>query len=571
VAYDVNASDQWVGFVGSGASTQAVLGGPNGVQVLQGPTTASTNNTAIAINDSGQVLAGDASGNALYQPVVLEPFLYGSGRSSRLQDLLPVQVVVDRAMDMNEHGQILAANGAFNPLLLTPQGTLAWAGTGGGSFHDAAQWDSGLGFAPNKFLDVRYDSTASQGAWLDRDARMLSFSMGSGTGRTTLDLQRGALLRADNGMAVEANGVLGGDGRVQTPWFENRGRIVASNLTFSGTGLGVDGAVYNQGVINGLPGEGATLRVGSLSNAFSTSGGSVVQGRLRVDAGHSLRVEGNVFNFGAIEVFGGSFSHAGPGPLVTAPADLGNGNFVVGRILARDATLRFDNGLQLSSGQMAFSGGVSDVFGRVELITRFVATDPESQLIVSGRGEVTFWDAVHNNGELRVSAGSTATFFGLVSGAGRFTGSGTKLLEGGFAPGNSPALVTVEGDLTMGANSPLLMELGGTTPGTQHDKLVVEGTLTLAGGPLQVVWSGGFQAGAGDRFDLLDWGALEGSFGAINLPTLDSGLLWDTAALYTLGEVRITAVPEPAAGTLMLAGMAALGWLARRRGAPRPL
>jgi hypothetical protein len=218
---------------------------------------------------------------------------------------------------------------------------------------------------------------------------------------------------------------------------------------------------------------------------------------------------------------------------------------------------------------MAFSGGVSDVFGRVELITRFVATDPESQVIVSGRAEVTFWDAVHNNGELRVSAGSTATFFGLVSGAGRFTGSGTKFFEGGFAPGNSPALVTIEGDLTMGASSPLMMELGGTAPGSQHDKLDVQGTLSLAGGPLQVVWWGGFQAGAGDRFDLLDWGQLEGSFGAISLPTLGTGLLWDTSALYTLGELRVTAVPEPAAASLLLAGLAVLGWSARRRSSAR--
>lgn len=563
-AYDVNAQGQWVGFTGTGANTQAVLGGLNGVRVLQGPTTLS-DQVAISLNEAGQVLAGSGLTNGtLDRPTAHEPFLYGNGRATRLQDVVPFATVA-MAMDMNEDGQILAGDGAFNPMLLTPQGTLAWAGTGGGRFTDAEHWDSGLGFAPNRFLDVRYDSAASQGVWLDRDARMLSFSMGSGTGRTTLDLQRGALLRADNGMAIEANGVLSGDGRVQTPWFENRGRIAATNLSFSGSGFGVDGSVYNQGLISGLPGEGATLRVGWLQNGFSSSSGGIVPGRLRMDAGQSLRVEGDVVNYGAIEVFGGSFSHAGPGPLVTAPADLGNGNFVVGRILARDATLRFDNGLQLSSGQLAFSGGVSDVFGRVELIARFVATDPESQVIVSGRGEVTFWDAVHNNGELRVSAGSTATFFGLVSGAGRFTGSGTKYLEGGFAPGNSPALVTIEGDLSMGASSRLMMELGGTVPGTQHDKLDVLGTLTLAGGPLQVVWWGGFQAGAGDRFDLLDWGALEGSFGAISLPTLGTGLLWDTSALYTLGELRVAAVPEPAAASLLLAGLVALGWVARRR------
>ena len=46
---------------------------------------------------------------------------------------------------------------------------------------------------------------------------------------------------------------------------------------------------------------------------------------------------------------------------------------------------------------------------------------------------------------------------------------------------------------------------------------------------------------------------------------LGTGLLWDTSALYTLGELRVTAVPEPAAASLLLAGLVALGWVARRR------
>jgi hypothetical protein len=562
IAWGTNARGQWAGFVGTGVNTQAVVGGPAGLTVIPG-LAAGSGATAIAINDSGQATAG----LDVRQGVVRAPVLFGNGHATRLQELVAANVYIDRAMDINAHGQILAANGDLNPMLLTPQGTLAWASTGGGNFNDAAHWDSGLGFAPSRFLEVRYDSVASQGAWVDRDVRMLSFSMGSGTGRTALDLQRGALLRADNGMTIEANGVLGGDGRVMTPSISNRGRIAPSTLTFTASGSGVDGTVYNYGVIVGAPQEGATLRVGRLFNLVSVSSAGVSPGRMRVDAGQSLRVEGILGNFGDIEVFGGSFSHAGPGALYTATTPL-YPTELPGRILARDASLRFESGAAFAGGQLAFSGGVNDVFGRIDVLSPSGLGKPEGKVIVSGRAEVTFWDAVHNNGELRVSAGSTATFFGLVSGAGRFTGSGTKFFEGGFAPGNSPALVTIEGDLTMGASSPLMMELGGTAPGSQHDKLDVQGTLSLAGGPLQVVWWGGFQAGAGDRFDLLDWGQLEGSFGAISLPTLGTGLLWDTSALYTLGELRVTAVPEPAAASLLLAGLAAMAWMSRRRREP---
>jgi hypothetical protein len=567
VAYDVNANGQWAGFIGAGFNTQAVVGGPGGLVVLQGPETGLNDKVAIAINSSGQVLAGDGALNAPTQPTVSSPYLYGNGRATRLADLVPIGVQISTAIDMNEHGQILA-NGGSNPMLLTPQGTLSWVATAGGSFHDAAQWDSGLGFAPNKFLDVRLDSAASQTIWHERDSRMLSFSMGSGTGRVTLALERGALLRSDSSFAIEANGVLAGDGRVQTTyWLENRGRIAASNLTVTVSGGWVDGAIYNYGLISGLAGDGSTVRAGSIVNATSSSSAGVLPARMRVDAGQSLRLEAEVTNFGAIEVFGGTFSHAAGSALVTAATDLGDGNVVQGRILARDATLRFDTGLVLSGGQMAFSGGVSDVFGRVELVSPGVSGEPEGQVIVSGRAAATFWDAVKNNGELRVSAGSTATFFGLVSGSGRFTGAGTKFLEGGFAPGSSPAIVLVEGDLTMGASSPLLMELGGTTPGTEHDQVQVQGLLTLGGGPLQVVWWNGYAGSDGDRFDLLDWGALSGSFGSVSLPVLNDGLIWDTSGLYTLGELRVVAVPEPATWLMLLCGLTALR---RISGGPRP-
>jgi hypothetical protein len=567
VAYDVNAQGQWVGFIGFGGITQAVIGGPNGLVVLQGPQTFYTDKLAIAINHSGQVLAGDGSFSAPTQPFAAMPYLYGNGRATPLAALVPIGVNVEYARDMNEHGQILAADLVLNPMLLTPQGTLAWAGTGGGSFADAAHWDSGLGFAPNKFLDVRLDNAASQTVWHDRDSRMLSFSMGSGTGRMTLALERGALLRSDSYVAIEANGVLAGDGRVQTPWWmENRGRIAAANLTVTASGGWIDGSIYNYGLISGLAGEGSTLRAGSIVNLTSSSSAGVLQARMRVDAGQSLRLEAEVTNYGAIEVFGGTFSHAGASALVTSVTDLGSGAYAQGRILARDAALRFDTGLRLSGGQMAFSGGVSDVFGRVEVMAPAQPGEPEGQVIVSGRAAATFWDAVKNNGELRVSAGSTATFFGLVSGSGRFTGAGTKFFEGGFAPGSSPAIVLVEGDLTMGASSPLLMELGGTTPGTEHDQVQVQGLLTLGGGPLQVVWWNGYAGSDGDRFDLLDWGALSGSFGSVSLPVLNDGLIWDTSGLYTLGELRVVAVPEPATWLTLLCGLTALR---RLSGGPR--
>lgn len=169
---------------------------------------------------------------------------------------------------------------------------------------------------------------------------------------------------------------------------------------------------------------------------------------------------------------------------------------------------------------------------------------------------------------MRISAGGAANFFGLVSGAGQFNGAGEARFEGGFSPGASPDLVTVDFKTTHGAGSPISMELGGTTPGncdTCADKIIFSQEVTLQGGPLNVVWWGGYRGRAGDTYDLFDWGGgVVGAFGHVDLPALEAGLVWRTSALYTSGEVGVAAVPEPETWAMLLAGAGAIAWRARR-------
>jgi hypothetical protein len=135
--------------------------------------------------------------------------------------------------------------------------------------------------------------------------------------------------------------------------------------------------------------------------------------------------------------------------------------------------------------------------------------------------------------------------------------------------GNSPGWVTVNPATSIGSGSRVLMELGGTAPGfgdSFHDKITFNGAVQLEGGPLQVLWWGGFAGHAGDSFDLFDWnGGLTGSFGSLLLPTLDAGLAWNVSDLYAGGGISITAVPEPGALALWLAGLAVVGCLQRRQ------
>ncbi len=88
------------------------------------------------------------------------------------------------------------------------------------------------------------------------------------------------------------------------------------------------------------------------------------------------------------------------------------------------------------------------------------------------------------------------------------------------------------------------IELGGISPSSQYDQLLVSGQLAL-GGVLQVSLINGFAPAAGNVFNIFDWGTLGGTFSAINLPTLASGLTWNTSQLYTTGVLSVAGVGLP--------------------------
>jgi hypothetical protein len=84
---------------------------------------------------------------------------------------------------------------------------------------------------------------------------------------------------------------------------------------------------------------------------------------------------------------------------------------------------------------------------------------------------------------------------------------------------------------------------------------------------LNVLLYGGYIPQAGDRFDIINWGTLTGTFGTLNLPALSTGLAWDTSKLYTTGVLSVVStangnVPLPA-WALAAMGLGLLG-LSRR-------
>ena len=175
------------------------------------------------------------------------------------------------------------------------------------------------------------------------------------------------------------------------------------------------------------------------------------------------------------------------------------------------------------------------------------------------------------------------------------TGAGTVDFEGSFTPGGgatgmshaaqlnlsepvrlganpSPFILgtmapqtttTFAGDLVLGQNSQLNLNVAGTTPGTDYDRIMVSGHLTL-GGTLNVTLGNGFSPTAGQSFALLAANTFTGTFSSLDLPALADGLSWDTSALNNGGILAV--VPEPSVWVTVAlgGGLCALG-VARRR------
>ena len=320
--------------------------------------------------------------------------------------------------------------------------------------------------------------------------------------------------------------------------FANTGQLATLNLN-SGSVTTVNGTTLgNNATVTGS---------GRLAGALSLGSG----GRVLVGNGQSMQLAGNVANGGRIDAqstssrstleIGGALNNAAGSEMNLMNADV------------------YAHGGTTNAGRMSLYG--------LNTHSGAVTNQSGGQVNVSGpSSEAVFWDNFVNNGAVNVTAGSTATFFGVVSGSGGFLGAGTKHFAGGVAPGLSPGLMTMGGSIVFSGGT-LTMELGGPWPGTGHDKIVFlpGSTVTLAGIGLNVEYWGGWTAAAGQTYELFDWNFLTGTFSSVALPALASGLAWNTSALYTSGVISVAAVPEPGTWMLLLAGIGLLGCAARRR------
>jgi len=157
--------------------------------------------------------------------------------------------------------------------------------------------------------------------------------------------------------------------------------------------------------------------------------------------------------------------------------------------------------------------GISQTAVLAILLTTINASTVDADLVlepgvtVAAPADTQWSGAIKNNGTIVGPTGADEflTFTGHVSGAGSFLGNVE--FVNNFSPGNSPAVVPVEGNLGYGPANTLTIELGGLLEG-EFDRLVVGGNVSLDGF-LNVELINSFSPSAGNSFEIIDVGGTQ--------------------------------------------------------------
>ena len=284
---------------------------------------------------------------------------------------------------------------------------------------------------------------------------------------------------------------------------ENFGKLTSATLVNNGEIVldGLAAAVETSGVLTNAGTIRGTGRVGG--PAVNAAAGSVL-----VAGGERLRFLGPTFqNLGHVSAIG---TMVAPAELEFAGAATNAAS--TGLITGASAKIRFEGGAT-NEGSIALTGGDNYVYGAV-------ANDGE--VVVTGGATATFYGDVVNDGVIRVSAvgatNSVAVFLGAVTGNGGTEGGGDIFFEGDLQPGEAFAAATFDNDVYFGALSTIGVDLAGTAAGVTYDQINVLGSLTL-GGTLAVSLENGFIPQYGNIFEIISAvGGLTGTFNALSLP-----------------------------------------------------
>ncbi len=296
-----------------------------------------------------------------------------------------------------------------------------------------------------------------------------------------------------------------------------------SSLVTSGVALG-----------NGAGGNGGTVTV--------EDGGSITVGLLGSGAGNGLSVGADSPSTILVTGAGSSIQVDAITAGLFAGNEINIGGFGQGALVIEDSAT-----VNAAGANVHVSGGV---FG--------TSTASAGLLTVRDGGSLTAATVmVFTNGTVN----GNGTIFGDVIASG-----------GTIAPGNSPGMLTIDGNYYQEVGSQLLIEIAGNGAG-QFDVLNVLGTASFdSGASISLVFTEGFAPTANEVFDFLLAGDFDTDMSLVDISIagLESGFQYDVdfsdAGTFTLTALTdgISVVPVPAAVWLFGSALGMLGWMRRR-------
>ena len=587
--------------LGTTAGSTLTLGGAlelAGNTTLSGGTGAVVNITGNAANSTGGQIGTNGSNFTLTNNVAIQ----GSGTiGSNLTTFQNLNLINNGTINANTSGQILTIQGTG--------GTITNAGlfeaTGGGILNLATSnpinnsagniTANGVGSTVNLSTTIQGGTvntvnggvvqtvgtstldgiangaiTISDGSTVTSGAAALTRV----TGTLNLGTTTGGTLALTGQMQLIANTTLAGPGAINIAGGQigtnGNAWLLTNQATIRGTGivgsnvgaLFSNGSVSNQGFIIA---NGGTLTV-------AETGGLTNTGTLQADASALLHVSAPLSNFSAGTLTGGTYVMNNGTVQVDSLGNTG------GEIVHNGATIRltgvnsnlFDSAsndalsaftdnqgigsFTILGGRNFFSAGNFGNAGIVDIGagSAFTATNGDGTAAYSQSGGTTQVD-----GTLTASNGVNING-GTLKGTGTVVANVTN--AGHVAPGDSPGTLSVTGNYTQTSAGALDIEIGGTGTG-QFDFLNITGAANLAG-ILNALQFAGFQAAAGEVFDILHAGSRIGTFllnsTALNLaPGLTASLSYSSTDVFLNINGAVTSTPEP--GTLAMFGSALLG------------
>ena len=163
-------------------------------------------------------------------------------------------------------------------------------------------------------------------------------------------------------------------------------------------------------------------------------------------------------------------------------------------------------------------------------------------------GETRVETRMSSNRPMRIERGRL-TGPGSISAPQVVVGDGVGLGDAMIAPGASPGRMGIDGDLLLGADAILEIELAGLNQGLTYDWLDVTGSAALDGW-VRVLLDGAFAPAVGDVFTFLTAaGGVSGSFTGLEI--LSPAGVYGMELLYGTGSVslRVTALPGSGGGS----------------------